>query len=276
MGADTVAGPAAVRVPRIEPSVRAGIAVAVIYTIIFYGLMIALGPAYGDIFKTAEGAWKGAVIPLAAGSLFLIAFLLWARWDHVLRDPGRLFVTKLMWVPPLVLLVAGVLGVIVAPLADISFNHVMAIVCAAILVGFAEETVFRGILLRGLRTHARSETHVLLISSGLFGIFHLSNAAAGAPLGGTVGQVFLAALAGVALYMARRVTGVLVAGMVVHCLWDMGAFFQGATDDSNNFALATVSTAIALNAVLSIVIVVKLWRSKHQEAMTPTGPVPVS
>lgn len=232
---------APLRIPRVEPSLKSGLAVAIGYTIVFYGLMILLGPSYDVLVKTADGVWKGAVIPLAAGSLYLVAVISFLRWDGIFKDQGRLSMTKLMWAAPILMLIGALLRFTAVSFGDISAEHVFAILCAGVLVGFAEETVFRGVLLRGLRSAQRPEVHVILISSGLFGIFHLSNWAAGAPLGGTLGQVVLAALSGSILYMARRGTGLLVAGMVLHGVWDMSAFLVGVNEDSGAGVLLSMA-----------------------------------
>ena len=49
----------------------------------------------------------------------------------------------------------------------------------------------------------------------------MSNVINGAPLVNTLGQVGLAATSGAILYLFRRGTGLLVAGMVAHGVWDM-------------------------------------------------------
>jgi membrane protease YdiL (CAAX protease family) len=262
----------ALRVPRVEPSLKAGLAVAIGYTVVFYGLMVALGPGYDEIVKTADDVWTGAVIPLAAGSVYLVAVISYLRWDGIFADRGRLSMTKLMWAAPILMLLGAILRFFGVSFGDISAEHVVAIVCAGVLVGFAEETVFRGVLLRGLRSQQRPEVHVILISSALFGLFHLSNWAAGAPLGGTLGQVVLAALSGSVLYMARRGTGLLVAGMVLHGLWDMSTFLAGINEDSGVLILLPmVMLAVAL--IFVIVSVVRLSRPENRETMTSAGPV---
>ena len=43
------------------------------------------------------------------------------------------------------------------------------------LVGFCEEVLFRGILLRSLSNGTRAEAWCVLWSSVIFGLFHLSN-----------------------------------------------------------------------------------------------------
>jgi membrane protease YdiL (CAAX protease family) len=80
--------------------------------------------------------------------------------------------------------------------------HLLAIVAAAVLVGFAEETLFRGIILRALRGGRRPEGLVVLFSSLWFGFFHLSNLVVGAGIS-VIQQSIIASLAGVRLYLAR-------------------------------------------------------------------------
>ena len=260
--------------PRIEPSATVGIAVAIGYTFVFYGLMIALGPSYSDLVKTAGGVWKGAVIPLAAGSIYLIAVLAFLRWDGVFRDPRRFSMTRLMWAPPILMAVAALIRLPAIPFADLPGDQVLAIICAGILVGFAEETMFRGILLRALRTAGRPEARVIVISSGLFGLFHLSNWAAGAPLGGTLIQVVIASCSGAILYMARRGTGLLIAGMALHGFWDASTFLAGARDGVNGPLIVIPMVLLVVAAVIVLIAVRRLWRSSGGAHHTPATGIP--
>ena len=211
---------------RIRPTVPIATGVFVVYGVIFIGLMKLSGFGYSDIFNTTEGALRAAVLPLAAGSLWLIVFLAFAGWDSVFRDPRRLSMGFWLWLAPVLMLVTLLVQLMAVTWSAFDASHLLAIIAAAVLVGFAEETLFRGIILRALRNGGRSEGRVVLLSSLWFGFFHLTNLITGA--GATViPQVIFASLAGVALYLARRGTGVLVAGMVLHSLWDLSSFLLG-------------------------------------------------
>lgn len=72
-------------------------------------------------------------------------------------------------------------------------------------MGFSEETHFRGIILRSLRTANRAEVWVVLISSLWFGFFHLTNLLNGSPFGGVIVQCVMASMVGAAPYLYRRV-----------------------------------------------------------------------
>ena len=63
---------------------------SIAYVIAFIGLSSSSGIAYGDWFVSGENAFRTAVIPLIGGSLVLIIFLWWARWDFVFTDSARL------------------------------------------------------------------------------------------------------------------------------------------------------------------------------------------
>ncbi|HEX3224001.1 MAG TPA: CPBP family intramembrane glutamic endopeptidase [Nocardioides sp.] len=62
----------------------------------------------------------------------------------------------------------------------------LAIVAAGVLVGFAEEMVFRGIFLRAMRAGARPEGQAALWTAVAFGLFHLPNVFLGTGLLGLV------------------------------------------------------------------------------------------
>ena len=95
-----------------------------------------------------------------------------------------------------------------------------------VLVGLAEELVFRGIVLRCLRTGNRPESSAALWTALGFGLFHLPNIFMGTGLSG-LSQIVLAAISGYALYLFRRWQGALWMAMVAHGTWDISAFLAG-------------------------------------------------
>lgn len=86
---------------------------------------------------------------------------------------------------------------------------VAAVMVTGVLVGFAEEVLFRGIILRSLRT-GRSEAMAVLIVSVWFGLFHLMSILGGLDLVSALVQVVLTFAAGIAYYLFRRMSGLLV------------------------------------------------------------------
>jgi membrane protease YdiL (CAAX protease family) len=251
---------------RVKPTVPVAFGVFVVYCVLFIGLMKASGYAYTEIFNTTEGALRGAVLPLAAGSLWLIVFLAFARWDSVFAEPRRLSMGFWLWVPPVLMLVALLATLVAVTWSSFDVAHLLAIVAAAVLVGFAEETLFRGIILRALRNGGRSESVVVLFSSLWFGFFHLTNLIVGAGVS-VIAQCIYASLAGVGLYLARRGTGVLVAGMVLHGLWDLSSFLLGVhANDSLKLIGPTVGYLFYAACFVAFIII---WRRDRGTSVIP-------
>ena len=253
---------------RIAPSIPVAIGVFVAYVIAFIGLSATSGIAYDQWFATGGNAFRSAVLPLIAGSLVLILFAWWARWDFVFRDPVKLGMSAILWIP-VVLFGLGIIGHLIGVhWAAVPTDLLLAIVAAGVLVGFAEETLFRGIILRSLRTDNRAEAWVVLISSLWFGFFHLTNVLNGSPLGGVIVQCLMASMVGATLYLFRRFSGLLVVGMIAHGLWDMSTFLP-ATESGvvTNFG---IQAAVVLFGLIALIVIVVRDRGI---AVTPTGVV---
>ena len=252
---------------RIAPSVPVAAGVFVAYVVVFIGLAYSAGIDYDQWFATGGNAFRAAVIPLIGGSLVLIAFVLWARWDGVFKDPHRLPMSGLLWVPVAIWVVGIVAHFAIADWANTPTDLLMAIVAAGVLVGFTEETLFRGIILRSLRTSLRPEAWVMLISSVWFGFFHLTNLLVGSPAGGVLFQCLQASVAGVVLYLFRRVRGLLVMGMIAHGLWDMSVFLPPPTGTIVVVNLG-IQVLVALSGVVAAIVIV---RHDRRTSVTSTG-----
>lgn len=66
---------------RVAPSVPVAIGVFIAYVVVFIGLSSTSAIAYSDWFASGGNAFRTAVLPLIGGSLVLVAFMLWSRWD---------------------------------------------------------------------------------------------------------------------------------------------------------------------------------------------------
>jgi uncharacterized protein len=252
---------------RIRVGLPAATVVFVVYSVIFIGLWKQSGIGYADALNTADSTLRGPVRSLVAGTIVLVVFLLWARWDHVFADWRRMRMGFWLWLPAVLML-----GAIALQFAGVSWGgftgtHLMWIVVAGVLVGFAEETLFRGIILRALREGGRREGVAVLVSSLWFGLFHLTNLITGADATAVIQQVAIASVAGIALYLWRRGTGLLVGGMVVHGLWDTSLFLLGVhkVADSLMPQLGTLVGEITWVATLAALIII--WRRRDVAAV---------
>jgi membrane protease YdiL (CAAX protease family) len=258
---------------RIEPSVGVAVAVVLAYMVVVNSIQVSSGIDYQDWFDTAGNAVRTAVVPLAVGNVLLLAFVWWARWDIFWRDPERLPMSRLGSV-----IIGLFVATVVVRLAAITWTDVpgdllLAVLATGVLVGLAEELVFRGVVLRCLRTGDRPESSAALWTAVGFGLFHLPNIFMGTGLAG-LSQIVLAALTGYALYLFRRWHGVIWMAMVAHGIWDISAFLVG--DYGRDVPAAA---ALALSFVVALACLVALVRSLRTDrgfTVTPRGVVPMA
>lgn len=259
---------------RVAPTVPVAAVVFVVYCVVVIGLMRISGVGYEDFFDSAGSTLRAVVLPLAAGAVWLVAFLVWARWDHVFRDARRLPTGWFLWTLPAVLVLVAVLHLVGLDWSLFAPEHLLAVLLASLLVGFTEETLFRGVVLRAMRQGDRSEGMAILWTTLWFGAFHLTNLLLNEP--GAVVQIFFAALTGTGLYLARRGTGTILAAMALHALWDFSTFLAGVhVSDSAASSVANVLVVVVypFAALTLVVLVVRDRRRPTREAITTaTGP----
>jgi len=252
----------------VVPSVAAAVAVWAAYTVVTTAVQASAGVPYADWFNTAANAWRVGVLSLLAGAVLLIGFVRFARWNHLWRDPVRLQTTLAMKIAMAVWCVAIVVRLVGVRWGEVPAGLLAAVVASGVLVGFAEELLFRGVLLRGLRAGGRSEARAAIWTALCFGLFHLPNVFMGMGLPGLL-QVFLAAASGSVLYAFRRHFGVIGPAMVAHGAWDISAFLAGG------HAMPWTATAsLALQAVvviLGIAILVGLYRHDRATVALPAA-----
>jgi len=262
MTATTASGADVAPNARIRIGLPAATVAFVVYAIIFIGLWKQSGIAYADALATADSTFQGPVRSLIGGTIWLVAFLLWARWDHVFADWRRMRMGFWLWLPAVLMIGAFGLAFAGVDWGRFTGAHLLWIVVAGVLVGFAEETLFRGIILRALREGGRQEGFAVLVSSLWFGVFHFTNLITGATFAATASQVAFASLAGIALYLWRRGTGVLLGGMVIHALWDMSGFLVAAHKIDGSLMPQLGSAVGNLVYLSSLVALVVIWRRR--------------
>ena len=111
---------------------------------------------------------------------------------------------------------------------DVGFTHLnsgldnlLAFVSLVIIPPLGEEILVRGYLYSGLRSRMKF-VPAMLVTSGLFGLAHLTTGAGGAMIWLAAVDTFILSLM---LVYLREKTGALWAGMLVHSLNNLVAFF---------------------------------------------------
>ena len=93
-----------------------------------------------------------------------------------------------------------------------------------LLIGFAEETIFRGLMLNTLKAHG--VWRAAIITALLFGLSHALNVLGGKSMAETAAQIFYAVAFGFAFAALVLKKGILWPLVIVHFLIDFASFLQ--------------------------------------------------
>lgn len=215
-------------------------------TTILPGKLISSGSAELGPKQLVDTAADGVAWSILAASILLIAAIWWFGWRDLRFNAPRKGTLKILWLPCLVLLVplalVFLLGVPpIALVALILFN--------SLLVGFSEETMFRGVLFRALRGPL-SIWPAIIITSIAFGSVHILNGFTTGDFSAASIQAVSAACSGL-LFIALLIrTGSIWVPIIYHALWDALLFIMAVSAATNEPAAGTVETATGFGQIL--------------------------
>lgn len=156
---------------------------------------------------------------------------------------------KILWLLPLWILATGNLWSGLG-LRYAGVNAVMATL-SFLLVGFVEETIFRGFLFNGMR-RTGSLTAAVIVSAVTFGMGHLINLLTGQATVDTLLQMVFAVAWGFLLTYAYLKGGSLLACILIHGIIDAASVFSRDNLVGDTvFMVATILTAIVYCIYLS-------------------------
>lgn len=195
------------------------IALAVVYLLVVQGVSVLTndGTDNSDALLSPDRIMVTLFIPLGLGIMLLLAVApLMRSWEAIFSDPNP--VSKKMLVVPAAVLIAALITINYSGLVGAGLNFFLLLFVGAMMVGFAEEFLYRGIGVAGLRSAGYSEVKVAVWTSVIFGLGHGTNIFLGRS--DVVIQMIWATVIGFIFYLVRRATGSLVPGMALHGLWD--------------------------------------------------------
>lgn len=225
------------------------------------GLVVLLG-AVGTVAYTmgltGYAPLVAAYVPLAA----VIAIMLTVRrgWGIVgfrrvnLRHPATALALVLVSMLPIAA-VADSTGFSTSALATVGFAGM------AVLVGFVEETLFRGILPRVFASPEAVKT--VVATSVAFAVAHSVTALSpDQSVGATAATVAFAFLFGVVASLLVRITGSIWPAIVLHATFDFAGF---VLTPRSSMVTDSISIAVAATVALALVLVCRRTRVVHAE-----------
>jgi CAAX protease family protein len=248
-----------------------GIVISIVYMFFVIGGRLVSGIPSDEKDYSATNVLYGSIIPLA---LAIAAIVLIARWRGADRtaffDPPELKLRRprWLWVMPLLILTAGVTGLIVAPWNEFSTGTLIMLVVSSVGIGVGEELSMRGYLLAGARSRF-GEVGAWFSSTLVFALVHFSGLLTGTSFGNQIQQVFFAFLTGSSLYFCRRLWGSLLLPIVLHAQFDFGNFVSNGLGEGDKASIGQptsddVVQFVLLNFVVTIVALIVVFRHRRR------------
>lgn len=240
---------------RLKPNLLNGLLIALLYTVYFTVALMLSGVGYEHITDNAYNVLKAIILPLAGGAVLLTVIAKWSGWwKDLWHDEYKIKGHRWMHLFAIIMVIGIISNLVASKFGNTTLQMVGYIFIGTALVGYAEELLFRGILLRGARGSGLSELKVMLVVAFSFALFHGVNFFLGQNIVSTLQQVAFAFFIGAVFYMIFRKSGLLIVPMILHGLWDFSVFTRGATLGPNP-QLAPVFMIIgALGLYLPIIL----------------------
>ncbi|WP_158092114.1 MULTISPECIES: CPBP family intramembrane glutamic endopeptidase [Pseudonocardia] len=203
---------------------------------------------------STDAILRQILIPVGIGCIVALAAVTYLRsWQTIFVEPR----TMRPWLIaiPVVLLLTGVVVTDYGGLAGKGVAFVGALLVATMMVGFAEELLFRGVGVQVFRRAGFTEFRVGLWTSIVFGVAHGSNGLVTGEFGNALLQVVLTTGTGFVFYLVFRSTGALTMAMLAHGWWDFSVL-STQVDPANPTSMEYVAFG-ALAAILLAVLVLR-------------------
>ena len=200
-----------------------------------------------NVFATAQSVFVALTLPLVVGLVTarrvrLFGRLVPGRCSRASRSAagGGCGSRRSRSSPSIVLRFLGI------PYRDYGVSVVLVTLATGLLIGFAEEILTRGIVVKMMRDAGHGEWIVMVVSSLIFALLHSANILSGMAAVTVVLTVVYTFGFGVCMYLTLRVTGNLIWPMLVHGMYDPTLFLAtGGVDKVNDDAAPNTFLALA-------------------------------
>jgi len=202
---------------------------AAVYFVLYELGSLLFAPLAGSITDPTSAAAIVVyyVLPILLGCVLLVLFAVSVGWLPTLFHRQPIRGRGWMWIAVVVVLGFNILRFATIDYGEAGLDVVASWLLAGLFIGFAEEVLTRGFVVNLLRTAGYREVAVAAISAAIFAGLHAGNLLSGQPLLTTALQLVYTFAFGVCMYLALRVTGTLVAPILLHASTDPSIFLQG-------------------------------------------------
>lgn len=240
---------------RVEPRLRNAFLVALVYVIYFTIALKISGVGYENITDSPDNVLKAVVLPMVGGAIGLTIFAKWSGWwKDLWHDKYKIQGHRWMHLFAAIMTLSILGNLASAKLGSSAGQMISYIFIGTALVGYSEELLFRGVVLRGARGSGLSELRVMLVVALSFGVFHGANLLVGQDLPTTMQQVAFATINGAIFYLIFRKSGLLIVPVILHGLFDFSVFIREANLGSNPDVADAFKAMSAISLYLPIIL----------------------
>lgn len=200
------------------------------YFALFQLLSLVLAPLAGQVQDPAGTAGVAVfyLLPELIGALILAAFTLSVGWWRELFGRQPIRGRGWMWIAIVVVLLFNVLRFATIDYGKVGFDFVLTWLLTGLLIGLTEEVLTRGLVVNLMRKAGYREIVVAVVSALLFAGLHAGNLLSGQSVLATAIQVLYTFAFGICMYLALRVTGTIIAPILLHASTDPSIFLLTA------------------------------------------------
>lgn len=198
------------------------------YFVLFQLLSLVFTPLAVNIQEPSSAAGIAVfyVLPELVGAVILAAFTLSVGWWREVFGRQPIRGRGWMWIAIAVVLLFNILRFATIDYGSAGFEIVAAWLLAGLLIGFTEEVLTRGLVVNLMRKAGYREVVVAVVSAALFAGLHAGNLLNGQNLLATGFQLIYTFAFGILMYLALRVTGTIIAPILLHASTDPSIFLQ--------------------------------------------------
>ena len=243
---------------------------AVAYLAIYEPASFLMAPFLPYIGDAGSASYVTVLIavPVLIGCLILVGFGASVRWLRGLFARQQVRGSGWMWIAVAVVLAYNLMRFASIDYDAAGFDWVAAWLLAGLFIGFAEEVLTRGYVVRIMRSSGRSEIAVGLVSAALFALLHATNLFTGQAFVATAIQLLYTFFFGFCMYLALRVTGTIIAPILLHASTDPSIFMQSTYPVPGTLgSLASLGNIVLVlvGAVLLVVFIVTERRAGRRD-----------